>query len=65
MTVTGGAGTQSALGATVNTITTGSGADTVTGGDFAGTLTTNMVMTLSQVVVVTIPLQLPAVTILL
>ncbi len=40
MTVTGGAGTEAALGDTMNTITTGSGADTVTGGDYKDVITT-------------------------
>jgi len=40
MTVTAGAGSEASLGDTMNTITTGSGADTVTGGDYKDVITT-------------------------
>jgi len=40
MTVTAGAGSEATVGETMNTITTGSGADTVTGGDYKDVITT-------------------------
>jgi Ca2+-binding RTX toxin-like protein len=40
MTVTAGAGSEATAGETMNTITTGSGADTVTGGDYKDIITT-------------------------
>lgn len=40
MTVTAGAGSEATAGETMNTITTGSGADTVTGGSYSDTITT-------------------------
>lgn len=42
MTVTAGAGSEASAGETMNTITTGSGADTVTGGEYKDIITTGI-----------------------